>query len=125
MREQLTGKTAIVTGASSGIGGAIAKELAEVGTNVVLASRNEEKLAEIAMDINREKKTLCVKADMTKQKDVDSLAERAKSVFGNVDIYVNNAGKMGTSSVLKGAVSDWELMIDLNIKGVLYGIHSV
>lgn len=125
MTEQLVGKTAIVTGASSGIGTAIAKQLAEAGANVVLAARNVEKLAEIAADIDQEEKTLCVKADMTKQMDVDSLAERAKDAFGSVDIYVNNAGKMGSSRVLKGDVSAWEQMIDINIKGVLYGIHSV
>lgn len=125
MTGQLTGKTAIVTGASSGIGAAIVKELVRAGANVVLAARNEGKLAEIVAGMDQEEKTLCVKADMTKQKDVDALAEHAKATFGSVDIYVNNAGKMGTSSVLEGAVSDWEQMIDINIKGVLYGIHSV
>lgn len=62
---------------------------------------------------------------MTKQDDVESLAELAKQTFGNVDIYVNNAGIMGFSRVLQGDVSNWEQMIDINIKGVLYGIHSV
>jgi len=118
-------KTAIVTGASSGIGAAIAKELAEAGFNIVLAARNEEKLTEIAADIGHEEKTLCVKTDITSQKEVNDLAERAKEKFGGIDVYVNNAGKMGSSSVVNGNVSDWEQMIDINIKGVLYGIHSV
>ncbi|WP_339229473.1 SDR family oxidoreductase [Oceanobacillus sp. FSL K6-2867] len=125
MTKQLAGKTAIVTGASSGIGTAIAKEIAKAGANVVLAARSQEKLAQIAKEISQNEKTLCVKADVTNQKDVDSLAKLAKQAFGNVDIYINNAGKMGSSRVLKGDVSDWEEMIDINIKGVLYGIHSV
>lgn len=125
MAEQLVGKTAIVTGASSGIGTAIAKELSKEGANVVLAARNEEKLAKVATDIGLEARTLCVKTDVTKRADMEALAERAKATFGSVDIYVNNAGVMGSSSVVNGAVSDWEQMIDINIKGVLYGIHSV
>ncbi|WP_405099492.1 SDR family oxidoreductase [Oceanobacillus sp. FSL H7-0719] len=125
MAKQLEGKTAIVTGASSGIGTAIAKELAGAGANVVLAARNEAKLTEIANEINQQEKTLRIKTDVTNQKDVDSLAKRAKQAFGSVDIYVNNAGKMGSSRVSEGDVTNWEQMIDINIKGVLYGIHSV
>src|SRR5690625_282184 len=94
MAKQLDGKTAIVTGASSGIGTAIAKELTKEGANVVLAARNEEKLVEIAKEINKKDKILCVPTDVTKQDDVDSLAKRAKKAFGNIDIYVNNADMM-------------------------------
>lgn len=125
MTQQLVGKTAIVTGASSGIGSAIAKELAGTGANVVLAARNEEKLATIAEEIGQKSKTVCVQTDVTKQQDVNLLAERAQQAFGGVDIYVNNAGMMGSSRVLEGDVSEWEQMIDINVKGVLYGIHSV
>ncbi|MEK3937233.1 SDR family oxidoreductase [Sporosarcina sp. FSL W7-1349] len=125
MTDQLKGRTAIVTGASSGIGTAIAKELAGHGANVVLAARNEEKLKQIATELDKDGRILCVPADMAKQQDVDSLAERAKQAFGSVDIYVNNAGSMGSSRVLQGVVADWEQMIDINIKGVLYGVHSV
>ena len=125
MAKQLEGKTAIVTGASSGIGTAIAKELAGEGANVVLAAKNEEKLAEIAKEINQKDKILCVPTDVTKQEDVDSIAELAKKTFGEIGIYVNNAGMMGSSRVTEGDVSNWEQMIDVNIKGVLYGIHSV
>lgn len=125
MAKQLDGKTAIITGASSGIGTAIAKELAKEGANVVLAARNEEKLAEIAKEINQKDKILCVPTDITKQEDVDALAARAEKTFGEIDIYVNNAGMMGSSRVTEGDVSNWDQMIDVNIKGVLYGIHSV
>lgn len=125
MTKQLINKTAIVTGASSGIGTMIAKELSKAGANVVLAARNKEKLENIVAEIGKEENILYVQTDVTKQKDVDFLAERAKQKFGSVDIYVNNAGKMGSSRVLKGEVSDWDKMIDINIKGILYGIHSV
>jgi len=108
MTKQLIGKTAIVTGASSGIGTAIAKELAKAGANVVLAARNKDKLESIVAEIGKEEKLLCVQTDVTKQQDVNFLAERARQVFGSVDIYVNNAGKMGSSRVLQGEVSDWD-----------------
>src|SRR5699024_9490749 len=124
MMEQLEGQTAIVTGASSGIGTAIAKELINAGANVVLAARNKEKLENIASEFGKQE-ILCVQTDVTKKQDVNFLTERARQVFGSVDIYVNNAGKMGSSRVLQGEVSDWDQMIDINIKGVLYGIHSV
>src|SRR5699024_10306501 len=104
--KQLTGKVAIVTGASSGIGTAIAKELANAGAKVVLAARNKEKLKNIAAEIGDEEKVIYVQTDMTKQDDVESLAELAKQTFGNVDIYVNNAGIMGSSRVLQGDVSN-------------------
>lgn len=125
MTKQLIDKTAIVTGASSGIGTAIARKLNKAGANVVLAARNKEKLESIVADIGKEDKILCVQTDVTKQQDVDFLVERARQVFGSIDIYVNNAGKMGSSRVLEGEVFDWDQMIDINIKGVLYGIHSV
>lgn len=125
MSKQLIGKTAIVTGASSGIGTAIVTELRKEGANVVLAARNKEKLDNIATEVGESENILCVQTDVTKQQDVDFLAERARQVFGSIDIYVNNAGKMGSSRVLDGEFSDWDQMIDINIKGVLYGIHSV
>lgn len=125
MNKPLTGKTAVVTGASSGIGAAIAKELSQSGTNVVLAARNKRRLEEVASEMDQNGSTVCVQADMTRKQDADNLAERAKENFGGVDIYVNAAGKMGSSSVLEGDEGNWEQMIDINVKGVLYGIHSV
>lgn len=125
MSKQLIGKTAIVTGASSGIGTAIVTELRKEGANVVLAARNKEKLDNIVTEVGESENILCVQTDVTKQQDVDFLTERARQVFGSIDIYVNNAGKMGSSRVLDGQFSDWDQMIDINIKGVLYGIHSV
>src|SRR5699024_4953942 len=114
MSKQLIGKTAIVTGGSSGIGTAIVTELRKEGANVVLAARNKEKLDNIVIEVGESENILCVQTDVTKQQDVDFLAERARQVFGSIDIYVNNAGKMGSSRVLDGEFSDWDQMIDIN-----------
>lgn len=121
----LKGKVAIVTGASSGIGAAIAKKLVENGANVILAARNEEKLESIIKETNSSGQALAVKTNMTQRADVEALAKKTAEAFGPVDIYVNGAGVMGSSTVTDGDVEDWEIMIDLNIKGVLYGINSV
>ncbi|MGP4108771.1 SDR family oxidoreductase [Virgibacillus sp. L01] len=124
---KLSGKTAIVTGASSGIGAAIAEQLASEGANVVLAARRKEKLEELVESINRkeEGKAIAVETDVAKQSEVDTLAEKASETFGEVDIYVNNAGLMLMSTIQKGHVNEWDQMIDVNIKGVLYGVNSV
>lgn len=118
----LTGKTAVVTGASSGIGAAIAEHLAGEGANVVLAARRKDKLAAVESKISGG--ALSVVTDMTKQSDVDNLAERATKEFGQIDIYVNNAGAMLGSRIQDGQTEKWDQMIDTNIKGVLYGINS-
>src|SRR5690625_7672484 len=89
MTKQLIGKTAIVTGASSGIGTAIAKELAKLGANVVLAARNKAKLESISAEIGKGGKKLTHQTDVTKQQDGDFLAERDKEVIGSVDNRVN------------------------------------
>lgn len=125
MANPLTKKTAVVTGATSGIGAAIAEELLNAGANVVLAGRNEEKLIEKKNELNMDEKILYVKTDMTKEEDVIQLKKETINKFGNIDIYVNNAGVMKSSSVVNGAVTEWEQMIDTNIKGVLYGINSI
>ncbi|WP_066291916.1 SDR family oxidoreductase [Bacillus sp. FJAT-29937] len=126
---RLQGKTAIITGASTGIGAAIAKELAMEGANVVLAARRLEKLNEVKSEIteitNGNVKVIAVQADLSVKSDVSQLAEKAQAELGNVDILVNNAGQMRTATIRSGQVEDWEQMIDVNIKGVLYGIHAI
>ncbi|WP_404452375.1 SDR family oxidoreductase [Virgibacillus necropolis] len=119
---KLTGKTAVVTGASSGIGAAVAAYLAEEGANVVLAARREDKLEEVLSKIDGN--SIAVVTDMAKKSDVDALAERAVETFGQIDIYVNNAGAVLGSRLQDGKTDEWDQMIDVNIKGVLYGINS-
>lgn len=127
MMSLLTEKTAIVTGASSGIGRAIARALASEGANVVLAARTQEKLNETKklIDNERKGKTLIVQTDISNQNDVKQMVDKAKKQFGVIDILVNNAGQMLTGSVRSGEVAEWEQMIDTNIKGLLYGIDAV
>src|SRR5688500_19502174 len=123
----LQGKTAIITGSSGGIGARIAKELAKEGTNVVLAARNVEKLSEIEKEIKEQKngKVLTVQTDVTNKQHVEVLVNKAEEAFNHVDILVNNAGQMLSSTIRSGKVEEWEKMIDVNIKGVLYNIHLV
>ncbi|WP_099157857.1 SDR family oxidoreductase [Virgibacillus ndiopensis] len=125
--EKLTGKHAIITGASSGIGAAIAKHLATEGANVVLAARRKGKLDEIVHSINKkgQGKAIAVETNMSDRSAVDVLAEKAVQAFGDVDIYINNAGAVLSGKLQDGKVDEWERMIDVNIKGVLYGINSV
>lgn len=124
---QLQGKTAIVTGASSGIGLAIAKELAGEGANVVLAARRIEKLRDLENEINQSgrAKALAVQTDVTNKEDIQHLVRQAKDAFGHADIFINNAGQMLASTIRSGEVEEWDRMIDVNIKGVLYGINAV
>lgn len=124
--ETLQDKTAIITGASSGIGAQIAKELAKEGVKVVLAARSEDKLAKIAKTIEKEAgQVLATPTDVSDRSAVEELVQRANEAFGTVDILVNNAGQMLTGTVCSGKVEEWEHMIDVNVKGVLYCIHAV
>lgn len=113
----------IVTGASSGIGEATAKHLASLGAKVVLAARRADRLEKIADSIGA---NACWKiTDVTRREDLESLASYTMETFGRIDGLVNNAGIMPVSFIAAGRVDDWERMIDINIKGVLYGIHAV
>lgn len=124
---KLIGKTAIITGASSGIGAKIAEQFASEGANVVLAARRKEKLTMVAEAINAKGngQALAVVTDVSNRADVEDMVKQARNAFGVVDIYVNNAGLMLESVVKEGNVEAWESMIDVNIKGVLYGINAV
>ncbi|MFA0963772.1 SDR family oxidoreductase [Roseivirga sp. BDSF3-8] len=122
----ISGKSAIVTGASSGIGTATAKALANEGVNVVLAARREDRLQDLKAEIEREggKAVVCV-TDVTKVEDTKKLAEVAKSEFGSIDMLINNAGVMPLSFMDKLKVDEWRQMVDVNIHGVLNCIAHV
>jgi len=125
--EQLQGKTVIVTGSSSGIGEGIAKGFAKEGANVVLAARREDKLSNLKAEIEKQGngRVLAVQADISNQKDVENIVIQATEAFGQVDVLVNNAGQMLAGQVTSGEVEEWERMIDVNLKGLLYNIHAV
>lgn len=120
-------KTAIVTGASSGIGKAIAQKLAAEHIQVVLVARSKDKLISIAEEINKQGngKVIAISADVSKRDEVESMVHQAREVFGSIDMYVNNAGLMLNAVVTEGELDEWEQMVDVNIKGVLYGLHRV
>jgi NADP-dependent 3-hydroxy acid dehydrogenase YdfG len=117
------GKSVIVTGASSGIGAATAKVLAAAGAKIMLAARREDRLKALAKQIGGEVKWRVT--DVTNHADMLALGEDAIKAFGKVDVIVNNAGIMPLSPLANRRVAEWDQMIDVNIKGVLYGIDAV
>ncbi|ANU10946.1 short-chain dehydrogenase/reductase family protein [Planococcus antarcticus DSM 14505] len=120
------GKTAIITGASSGIGQATAKELAAKGYHVLLAARREDRLVELKKEIEAAGGTADYKVtDVTSADQMKALAEAGLEKNGTIDVLVNNAGLMPLSFMNKLKVDEWDKMIDVNIKGVLYGIAAV
>lgn len=123
----MNGKTAVITGASSGIGEATAFALAHAGANVVLAARRTDRLAQLKDRIERETKAkaIIVKTDVTEKDEVERLAQETKNAFGSIDILVNNAGVMLLSYLKNDLVDEWTQMVDVNIKGVLHAIHAV
>ncbi|MFP3358660.1 SDR family oxidoreductase [Planococcus citreus] len=118
--------TAIITGASSGIGQATAKELAARGYHVMLAARREERLVDLKKEIEAEGGSADYKVtDVTSADEMKSLAQAALEKTGKIDILVNNAGLMPLSYMNKLKLDEWDQMVDVNIKGVLYGIAAV
>jgi len=119
-------KTAIITGASSGIGEVTAKALGKAGFNVVLAARNFEKLNKLKDELNSEGiKAIAVKTDVVSRDDMQAMAKAAIDEFGSIDLLVNNAGLMPLSFMKNLHHEEWNQMIDVNIKGVLNGIEAV
>ena len=116
-------KTILITGASSGIGAAIARELGKAGARLALGARRTDRLEELAAEIGGE--VLLRRLDVTDRADVASFAEAARERFGHVDVIVNNAGVMPLSPMASMKVDEWDRMVDVNIKGVLYGIAAV
>ncbi|HHC7459454.1 TPA: SDR family oxidoreductase [Staphylococcus aureus] len=115
----LTDKIAVVTGAGSGIGEAIATLLHEEGAKVVLAGRNKEKLQNVANQLSQDNVKI-VPTDVTKKEEVDELIKIAQETFGRLDIVINSAGQMLSSKITDYQVDEWDSMIDVNIKGTLY-----
>lgn len=119
-------KVVVITGASSGLGEATARYLAQHGAKLVLAARRTDRLQKLADDIQQTGgETLIVTTDVSKRSDVDKLIQQTLAKFGKVDVLVNNAGIMPQAPLDKLKVEEWDAMIDVNIKGVLYGIAAV
>ncbi len=123
---QLEGQTAIVTGASAGIGAATCHKLAAEGANVVLAARSRDRLVELAADLEAdyEVETLVVPTDVREEAAVDSLIEETVDRFGGFDILVNNAGLARGHLVEDLATTEFETMQETNVEGVFYATRG-
>ncbi|MFF9626812.1 SDR family oxidoreductase [Streptomyces griseosporeus] len=123
--ENLSGRTAVVTGAASGIGEAVAVALAEGGARVVLLARRAERLEEVAQKIRAGGgEALAVTADVTDDASVDRAAAAVRDAYGRVDLVVNNAGVMLPNPIEDGRIDEWQRMIDTNVLGVLRVIRA-
>ncbi len=125
MSRNIEGKVVVITGASSGLGESTARHLAKLGATVVLGARRTDRLDAIVRDIEaRGGKALAVTVDATKRAEVESLVNKAIDTYGKIDVLVNNAGIMPIAPLSLLKVDEWDRMIDLNIKGVLYGVAA-
>lgn len=121
----LAGRTAVITGAASGMGAATARLLAAQGVRVALLARRAERLEELAGKITADGgQALAVVTDVTDQASVDAAAERVHSAFGRVDLVVNAAGVMLPNPVDEGRTDEWQRMLDTNVSGALRVIRA-
>ncbi len=123
--ENIASKVVVVTGASSGLGETTARYLAGKGAAVVLGARRIENLEKIATDIRAQGgKVEILQTDVTNAGEVKALIDKAVEAFGRLDVIINNAGLMAIAPMNATKVDEWNRMIDINIKGVLYGIAA-
>lgn len=125
INNNISGKVVVITGASSGIGLATAKLLASQGAVLSLAARRKDKLDALVAEIQEAGgQAQAFKTDVSKRSDVESLIIGTIAAFGRIDVFFNNAGVMPLSLLESSRFEEWEQMIDINIKGVLYGIGA-
>jgi NADP-dependent 3-hydroxy acid dehydrogenase YdfG len=123
MTENIKDKVVVITGASSGLGEAAARHLAKLGAKLVLGARRVDRLQALANDIGAGDEAV-VETDVTKREELQRLVDHAVKLHGRIDVLINNAGLMPSSMLEKLHVDEWDRMIDVNIKGVLYGIAA-
>ncbi|ARU94393.1 SDR family oxidoreductase [Tatumella citrea] len=126
MTDNIKDKVVVITGASSGMGEAAARHLAEKGAKVVMAARRTDRIAALASELQQQdKNVIAVATDVTKADDVNHLIQTTINKFGRVDVLINNAGVMPLSRLEQGNIDEWNQMIDVNLRGVLHGIAAV
>jgi NADP-dependent 3-hydroxy acid dehydrogenase YdfG len=122
----LDNKVAIITGASSGIGYATSLKLSKAGIRVVAGARRTDRLQDLERQIIKNNGEILIqKLDVTSKSDCDSLVNATINKWGKIDVLINNAGLMPLSYFRNGKVEEWEQMVDVNIKGVLYCTSAV
>jgi NADP-dependent 3-hydroxy acid dehydrogenase YdfG len=125
MSDNIKGKVVVITGASSGLGEATARHLSAQGATVVLGARRVERIQSLSDELTGNGgKALAVVTDVTEREQVQKLVDAAVEEYKRIDVMINNAGLMPHSPLERLKVEDWEQMIDVNIKGVLYGIAA-
>jgi NADP-dependent 3-hydroxy acid dehydrogenase YdfG len=125
MGNNIEGKVVVITGASSGLGEAAARHLAAEGAAVALGARRVDRIEAITEELKaRGGKAIAAATDVTDRAQVQALVDTAVKAFGRVDVMINNAGLMPLSPLEALHVDEWDRMIDVNVKGVLYGIAA-
>jgi NADP-dependent 3-hydroxy acid dehydrogenase YdfG len=125
MSQGIENKVVVITGATSGLGEATARHLAERGATVVLGARRRDRIDALADELTAKGyKAKAVQTDVTDRQQVSNLVDTAVSEFGRIDVMLNNAGLMPLAPLERLKVDEWDRMIDVNIKGVLYGIAA-
>jgi NADP-dependent 3-hydroxy acid dehydrogenase YdfG len=125
MNNNIEGKVIVITGASSGLGEAAARGLSSKGAIVVLGARRTERIQSLVGDlISKGGVALALPTDVTKYEQVKALVDLAVNTYGRIDVMINNAGLMPQSPLDRLKIDEWDQMIDVNIKGVLYGIAA-
>lgn len=125
MTEGIADKVVVITGASSGLGAATARRLSKGGATVVLAARRRDRVQALAEELAAAGgKAMAAKTDVVDRKQVQQLVDTTVETYGRIDVMLNNAGLMPLSPLERLKVDEWDQMIDVNIKGVLYGVAA-
>lgn len=125
MHDNIAGKVIVITGASSGMGEAAARHLSAQGAIVVLGARRVERLETLVGEITAAGgAALAIGTDVTDREQVQRLVDAAVTAYGRIDVLINNAGIMPLSPLERLKIDEWDRMIDVNLKGVLYGIAA-
>ncbi|WP_159980611.1 MULTISPECIES: SDR family oxidoreductase [unclassified Novosphingobium] len=125
MENGINGKVVVITGGSSGLGEATARHLAAKGATVAIAARRADRLGAIVADIETAGgKAKAYTTDVSDKAQVNALITDVLADFGHIDVLVNNAGLMAIAPMSEGHTDEWDRMIDINIKGLLYGVAA-
>jgi NADP-dependent 3-hydroxy acid dehydrogenase YdfG len=121
----IEGKVVVITGASSGLGEATARHLSALGASVALGARRVDRLQSLAGELTSHGgRALARATDVTDRHQMSRLVDTAVQTFGRIDVMINNAGLMPQSLLERLKIDEWDRMVDVNIKGVLYGIAA-